>query len=431
MEPTMKFDPSKFRRLSRIERVELLVKEGILLPEEGDQLLADQPVLPLSIAEHLIENVIGVFGLPLALVPGVPVNGKLYDVPLVIEEPSVVAAQAHSAKIVRQSGGYQAYSTEPLMIAQVQLVEVPDPEDARRVIEERAEELMERAQSFMPGVVRRGGGVRRVEVRRVEDPELRRTMVVVHFLVDTRDAMGANAINTVAERIAPTLEEWTGGEAVLRILSNYATERRAGVRVEIPVSLLKTPEFTGEEVAKRIEYASRLAELDPYRAVTHNKGFMNGVDAVLIATGNDFRAVEAGAHAYACRTGRYSALSRWRFQEGKLIGTAEIPLAVGIVGGQTRSHPWVPVLLRILGVESARELAEVIVSVGLGQNFAALRALVTEGIQKGHMAMHARAVALSAGATPEEVEAVVEKLRKTGEITVENARRILGELRTR
>lgn len=425
----MTLDPRQFRQRSRKERIQLLLEEGILTPSEANKLLQNQPVLPLEIAEHMIENVVGVFGLPLALVPGVLVNGKLYDVPMVIEEPSVVAAQAHAAKIMRQCGGYQAESTDPIMIAQVQLVGVEDTERARREIELHKEELMEKANAAMPGVVRRGGGIKRIEVREIVDPEFSKRMIVVHYYLDTRDAMGANAINTVAEKTAPLLEEWSQGEAVLRILSNYATERRAKARVEIPVTLLATSGFTGEEVARRIVDASRLAELDPYRAATHNKGFMNGVDAVLIATGNDFRAVEAGAHAYAARNGSYSALSRWRFREGKLIGEAELPMAVGIVGGQTRSHPWVSVLLRIMGVKSARELAEVIVSVGLGQNFAALRALVTEGIQRGHMAMHARAVALAAGAQPREMEAVVERLRHRGEITPENARKILEELR--
>lgn len=427
----MALDPREFRKKKREERVRILVEEGILSPEEGDALLQDHPVLPLKIAEHMIENVIGVFPLPLGLVPGVCVNGKLYDVPMVIEEPSVVAAQAHAAKIARAAGGYRAESTEPIMIAQIQLVEVPDPLKAKQRIEDEQERIFARANEAMPGVVRRGGGMRGLRVRLLEDAQFHNTMVIVHYLIDTRDAMGANAINTVAEKTAPLLEELSGGEAVLRILSNYATERLARARVEIPAALLATPEFTGEEVAKRIEYASRMAELDPYRAATHNKGFMNGVDALLLATGNDFRAVEAGAHAYAARNGSYSALSTWRFREGVLVGEAELPMAVGIVGGQTRSHPWVPVLLRVLGVSSARELAELIVSVGLGQNFAALRALVTEGIQKGHMAMHARAVALAAGAQPEEVEPVVKALRSQGEITQERARKILEELRKR
>jgi len=264
-------DPKAFRTLPREKRVDLLVQEGILTKEEGELLKADTPLLPLKIAEHMIENVVGIFPFPLGLVPSVPVNGTLYDVPMVIEEPSVVAAQGNSAKLARKTGGFQAESTEPVMIAQIQLVGIQDPESGRKVLLERKEEIFQLANSFMPGVVRRGGGMRGVEVRLVPVPGRNETMMVVHLHIDTRDAMGANAINTVAEKVAPYLSQWTGGTPILRILSNLSDLRVARVRWEIPVELLSTHSFSGEEVAERIQYASFLAEEDPYRAVTHNQ----------------------------------------------------------------------------------------------------------------------------------------------------------------
>lgn len=426
---TLRFDPSQFRHLARAERVQVLVDCGLLPADRARELLDDVPVLPLAIAEQMIENVIGVFALPLAIVPGVMVNGKRYDVPMVIEEPSVVAAQANSAKLVRESGGYQAEWTAPQMIGQIQLVAVPDLDAAEAALAAARDEVLAAVDAALPGIAKRGGGARDLTWRRIVAPDGAGTMLVVHVVIDTCDAMGANAVNTAAEAIAPRLEALSGGRAVLRILSNLSDLRRAIATARIPVAALASARMTGREVAENIVWASMLAEVDPYRAATHNKGAMNGIDAVVLATGNDFRAVEAGAHAWAARDGVYRALSTWRIDGDSLVGRIELPLALGIVGGQVRTHPWVPLLLGLLDVASAGELAGLVAAVGLGQNLAALRALASVGIQAGHMAMHARAIALEVGARPDEVAAVAAALRESGSIDRATAAAVLAALR--
>ncbi len=427
----MTIDPREFRRLDRVERVRLLVEQGRLSEAEGAELLADVPVLPLPLAEQMIENVIGVFCLPFAIVPGVKVNGREYLLPMVVEEPSVVAAQANAARIVGQGGGYRAGHTPPVMIGQIQLVDVPDTERASLAIEAAKESVLAEADRAIAGIVRRGGGARGLSVRTLRHPDDAAAMLVVHLEIDTCDAMGANAVNTVAEAVAPLLVDLSGGRVVLRILSNLSDLRRAWAEAEIPVTALAAGPHPGHEVADGIVAASKLAEIDPWRAATHNKGAMNGIDAVVLATGNDFRAVEAGAHAFAARNGAYSALSTWRRRGDTLVGRIELPLALGIVGGQTRTHPWVGRALRLLDVHSAGELAEVIASAGLGQNLTALRALASTGIQAGHMAMHARSVALDAGARPEEATLIAEQMRAAGHIDRATAATLISELRSR
>jgi hydroxymethylglutaryl-CoA reductase len=340
-----------------------------------------------------------------------------------------VAGASLAAKLARAGGGFLADTDDPVMIGQVQLVDLPDTDAARVEILARREELLAEADTVDPILRRLGGGARELRVRVLEETPTG-PMVIVHLLYDVRDAMGANAVNTACERLTPRLEELTGGTAFLRILSNLADQRLARARVVIPEEALAFDDFSGEEVARGIEQAWAFASADPYRAATHNKGIMNGVDAVVHATGNDWRAVEAGAHAYAARKGRYTALSSWRRDgRGNLVGTLEMPLALGTVGGATRVHPTVKVALKILDVETAQELAEIVVSVGLAQNLAALRALATEGIQRGHMTLHARQVAIAAGATGGEIERVAAALIEGGEIRSDRAEELLAELR--
>ncbi|RMF14571.1 MAG: hydroxymethylglutaryl-CoA reductase, degradative [Candidatus Dadabacteria bacterium] len=425
----MKLTPREFRMLDREGRVRALAAEGLLSDEQADALLADQAVLPLSIAEHMIENTIGVFGLPLAVAPAIVVNDRPYDVPMAIEEPSVVAAQCNSAKVVRESGGYTAGATDPVMIGQVQLVDVPDLAAAEAAIVAAESDLQELANEAIPGIVRRGGGMRGLRIRRLHHPDDEAPMLVVHLHIDVREAMGANAVNTVAEHVASRLEELAGGRAVLRILSNLTDLRRAWAECSIRTELLAVGEMSGAEVATGIEAASKLAEIDPWRAATHNKGAMNGIDAVVIATGNDFRAVEAGAHAWAARDGFYGSMTTWRVRGDRLWGRIEIPLALGTVGGQVGTHPWVRPMLGLMGVQSSAELAMVVAAVGLGQNLAAIRQLASAGIQAGHMAMHARAIALEVGAEGAEVQQVADALRALGQIDRDTARAVLQELR--
>jgi hydroxymethylglutaryl-CoA reductase len=427
----MTIDPREFRRLDRAGRVRLLVDQGHLSQAEGAELLADVPILPLPLAEQMIENVVGVFGLPLAVVPGVRVNGREYLLPMVVEEPSVVAAQANAARIVGQGGGYRAGHTASVMIGQVQLINVPDAVRATEAIEAATDSVLAEADRAIAGIVRRGGGARGLSIRTLRHPEDEAAMLVVHLEIDTCDAMGANAVNTVAEAVAPLLAELSGGRVVLRILSNLTDLRRAWAEAEIPVTALAAGHHAGHEVADGIVAASKLAEIDPWRAATHNKGAMNGIDAVVLATGNDFRAVEAGAHAWAARSGVYGALSTWRRRGDTLVGRIELPLALGIVGGQTRTHPWVGRALRLLNVQSAGELAEVVACAGLGQNLTALRALASTGIQAGHMAMHARSVALDAGARPDEAARIAEQMRAAGRIDRATAAALISELRAR
>ncbi|RLG03082.1 MAG: hydroxymethylglutaryl-CoA reductase, degradative, partial [Thaumarchaeota archaeon] len=375
-----------FYKLTPEERLKKVAEFADLTQEEQD-LLRRFGALDERIANRMIENVIGVFQLPLGIAVNFLINGKDYMIPMVIEEPSVVAAASNAARMTRAGGGVYTQSTESLMIGQIQLVGVKDPYGARLEVLRNRDEILELANECDPVLVKLGGGAKDLEARVIETRL--GPMLIVHLIVDVKDAMGANAVNTMAEAVAPKLASITGGRFRLRIISNLADRRLVRAWTRIP------PEAVGgREVAEGIVEAWAFADADPYRAATHNKGIMNGVDAVVIATGNDWRAVEAGAHAYACRLGRYKPLSTWELDEkGNLVGTLEMPLAVGIVGGATRTNPLARISLKILGVKSARELAEIIGAVGLVQNLAALRALAAEGIQAGHMSLHAKNIA--------------------------------------
>ena len=384
--------------------------------------------LPLERASQMIENVVGLHALPLGVATNFLINGQDYLIPMVIEEPSVVAAASFMARIVRGAGGFRTCSTEPVMIAQMQVLDVADPWAARFDLLCQKQRLLDLANQTDPVVVSLHGGSRDVEIRVFPDTALG-PMMVIHLLYDTRDAMGANTVNTAAEALTPLVEEITGGRVHLRILSNLADRRLARAKCVIPPELLGFGDYSGERVVQGIVEAYVFAAVDAYRAATHNKGIMNGIDAVALACGQDWRAIEAGAHAYAACDGGYASLSTWTQDgEGNLVGTLELPLAVGTVGGATRVHPGAQVALKILGVQSARELAEVMAAVGLAQNLAALRALSTEGIQRGHMTLHARQVAIAAGATGDQVPAVAARLVTEGTIRIDRAHEILAEI---
>jgi len=383
--------------------------------------------LDAETADKFVENVLGTYALPYGVVPNVRVNGRDHTVPVVIEEPSVVAAASNAAKMVRAGGGFFADADPPLMIAQVQLRNVRDAEGAARRILAQAEEIVRLANRSLEGLVARGGGARRVEAR-----VLAADVVVAHVLVDCRDAMGANLVNGVAEAVSDRVAQIAAAgmpdacSVGLRILSNLCDNRCVRVRCRVPVDQLATERMSGSDIADGIANASRFAELDAYRAATHNKGIMNGIDAVVLATGNDWRAVEAGAHAFAARSGRYLPLAVWRHDGDAVVGQLEMPLALGIVGGTLRVHPAARLSLRLLGVTSAQELACVVGAVGLASNLAAVRALASDGIQRGHMGLHARTVALAAGAAGEQVEAVAAMIVEARDITLEGARRALA-----
>ena len=416
-----------FHRLPVDERQSLVTRLASLDAEER-ALLASETPLELDAAARLTENTVGVYALPMGLALNFIVNGEDVLVPMVTEEPSVIAAASNAARLARPGGGFTAEADPPCMIAQVQLVDVPEPEAAKRALEAAEERISARVNELAPGMAKRGGGARGTEVRVLRAPD-GQTFVVVHLLVDVGDAMGANAINTIAEQTAPLLAELSGGVPHLRILSNL-TDRRCGrATVRYRLQDLAMEGRSGEDVARGVELASLFAEADPYRATTHNKGIMNGVDAVALATGNDWRALEAGAHAFAARDGRYGALSTWRVEDEELVGRIELPLAVGTVGATVEGNPRARLALKLMGVTSGQRLIEILAAVGLAQNFGAVRALATEGIQKGHMARHARAVAAAAGASPDQVEAIADTLIREGDIKVERARRLLGESR--
>ncbi len=383
--------------------------------------------LATEIADSMIENVIGVHSLPLGIALNFIVNGREVLIPMAIEEPSVVAGASFMAKLARAGGGFFATTDPPQMIGQIQILGLADPPSARLRIYEHKAELLAEADEVDPILKRLGGGARDLQVRLIEDSPIG-PFLVVHLIYDVRDAMGANAVNTACERLAPRLEQISGGKVHLRILSNLADRRLARARVRIPVEVLAFDEYTGEEVRDGIIAAWAFAAADPYRAATHNKGIMNGIDAVVIATGNDWRAVEAGAHAYAARSGRYTSLSTWgKDEQGHLVGSLELPLAVGIVGGATKAHPAARAAIQLMGVKTAAELAEIIVSVGLAQNLAALRALATEGIQRGHMSLHARQVAIAAGASGELIEKIAARMVAERTIRIDRAEELLRE----
>ncbi len=383
-----------------------------------------------SIAENMIENVIGVYGLPMGIATNFLINNRDYLIPMVIEEPSVVAAVSNAAKLFREGGGFSTSSDEPVMIGQIQVLDLTDLQAAAAAILSHKAELMAEADRVGGSIVKHGGGSRDIEVRPIAESSVG-PMLIVHLLMDTRDAMGANAINTAVEHLAPRIEALTGGRVNLRILSNLTDRRRARAEGRIPAAELATDTITGADAVNAIVEAGAFAEVDPYRATTHNKGIMNGVDAVVMATGNDWRAVESGAHAYAARDGQYRSLTRWwKDDQGDLRGSIELPLALGIVGGATRVHPAAGLALRILGIENARQLAEIAAAVGLAQNLAAIRALATVGIQQGHMRMHARQLALAAGAQGDLIARVVQTMIDEGQIRLERAKTLVHEWTT-
>jgi hydroxymethylglutaryl-CoA reductase len=380
-------------------------------------------------ADHMIENVIGLYSLPLGIALNFMVNGRDVLVPMTLEEPSVVAGASFMAKLVRAGGGFTATATDPLMIGQMQLINIANLHEAKLKLYEHKAELLAEADSIDPVLKKFGGGARDLEIRIFESSPIG-PFLVIHLIYDVRDAMGANAVNTACERLSPRVEAITGGKVHLRILSNLADRRLARARCTIPVKELAFDDFSGEEVRDGIIAAYAFAAADPYRAATHNKGIMNGVDSVVIATGNDWRAIEAGAHAYAARSGQYISLSTWsKDADGSLVGTLEMPMAVGIVGGATKVHPAAQAAVKLMGVKTANELAEVIVSVGLAQNMAALRALATEGIQRGHMSLHARQVAIAAGASGELIEKVAAQMIMERIVRIDRAEEILKEMK--
>ncbi|MBL8089378.1 MAG: hydroxymethylglutaryl-CoA reductase, degradative [Anaerolineales bacterium] len=392
--------------------------------------------LSLENALHMVENVIGLYALPLGIGLNFQINGRDVLVPMVIEEPSVVAGASFMAKLARAGGGFIAESTEPLMIGQLQVLDIDNLYEAKEKVLANKNDLIKYIDAFPSSIKKLGGGARDIEVKIIEDSPIGK-FLVVHLIYDVRDAMGANAINTACEQLAPRVEALTGGKVHLKILSNLTDRRVTKSKCLIPAKELaftaqsgsETREFTGEEVRDGIIAAYAFAAVDPYRATTHNKGIMNGVDAVVIATGNDWRAIEAGAHAYAARSGKYTSLSTWsKDDEGNLVGALEMPMAVGIVGGATKVHPAAQMAIQLMEVKSANELAEIIVSVGLAQNMAALRALATEGIQRGHMSLHARQIAISAGASGDLIEKVASQMVLEKNIRLERANELVKKL---
>jgi len=411
---------SGFYKLSLDERIKI-VKEFAGLTDEDVKLLQASGSLNLDLADRMIENVVGTFPVPLGIATNFLINGKDYLIPMAIEEPSVVAAASYAAKMARSKGGFFTSSTEPIMIGQIQTVKVKNPIKARRAILDAKEEILKRANEQDPMLVSAGGGAKDLRARVIETP--RGKMVITELLVDCRDAMGANAVNTMAEAVAPIVERVTKGRVFLRIISNLATKRLARAWTVVDKEAVG-----GEEVVEGILEAYAFAAADPYRAVTHNKGILNGVIGVVVATCNDHRAVEAGAHAYAARTGHYSPLSVWeKNEDGNLVGSVELPVAVGTIGGATRTHPTARIALKILGVKSARELGEVLAAVGLAQNLGALRALAHEGLQRGHMSLHARNIAIMAGASGDLIDLVAEKMVEERKIRMDRAKELLEE----
>lgn len=411
-----------FYKLSPAQRLKEVAEFSGLTTEEA-ALLAKTGALDMELADHMIENVFATMQLPMGVAVNFLVNGRDYLVPMAVEEPSVVAAASNAARMARVKGGFFASNTGPVMRAQIQVMNVVDPYAARLRLFEARDEIMAIANAQDPMLIGLGGGMQDMEVHIFPSPI--GTMVVVQLIVDTRDAMGANTVNTMAEALAPHVERITGGRVQLRILSNLADKRLVRVRAVVDKEALG-----GEGVVDGIVAAYTFAAIDPYRAATHNKGIMNGITPVVTATGNDTRAIEAGAHAYAARNGQYTSLTTWEKNgDGDLAGSIEVPMAVGLVGGATKIHPVAKIAVKILGVKSAVELAEVIAATGLAQNLAALRALATEGIQRGHMSLHARNIAVTAGATPDIVDQVVAAMVKERKVRLEYAQELVGRLK--
>jgi hydroxymethylglutaryl-CoA reductase len=412
---------SGFYKLSPEERIKI-VKEFAGLSDDEVNLVQSMGGLKLELANRMVENVIGVMPVPLGIAVNFLINGKDYLIPMAIEEPSVIAAASNAAKMARVKGGFFANCTNPIMIGQIQAIDVKDPYGAKISIISAKEEIIAKANEQDPILVSLGGGAKDLDVKVIDT--IKGPMVITELFVDCRDAMGANAVNTMVEAVAPIVERITKGRVLLRIVSNLATKRLARAKV-----VMDKETIGGEEVVDGIVNAFAFASADPYRCATHNKGIMNGIIAVALATGNDTRALEAGAHAYAARTGHYSPLTTWeKNEDGDLVGTIELPMAVGLVGGATAVHPIARISVKILGVKSALELAEVMASVGLAQNFAALRALVTEGIQRGHMKLHARNVAIMAGAKGDLVDKIASKMVEERKVRIDRAKELLKEM---
>lgn len=413
---------SGFYKLPPDERLKK-VKEFANLSEKEADILNDTGSLNIEQADRMVENVIGSLELPLGIAVNFLINGKDYLIPMAIEESSVIAAASYAAKIARTKGGFEAESTSPLMIGQIQITNLENTKKAKKKLESEKEKILDLANQQDPTLVNLGGGAKDMEIREIDTE--RGKMIIVHLIVNTRDAMGANAVNTMAEAVAPLIEDITGGQVILRIISNLADKRIAKAK-----GVFDKKELGGEEVVDGILNAYHFAVNDPYRCATHNKGIMNGVVAVAQPTGNDTRALEAGAHSYASLTGKYKPLTSWsKNEDGDLVGAIEIPVAVGTIGGASQINPVSETCLKILGVESSQELGEVMAAVGLAQNLAALRALASEGIQKGHMRLHARNIAFLAGAKEDLVDEVAERMVEEGEISTDRAEIILKELR--
>ena len=422
---------SKFYKKSLSEKLDALRDAKAISPEDFEQLQAGMIKLPVEVASEMIENYILNYELPFGVAMNYIINEKELLIPMVTEEPSVIAAASNSGKIIAQSGGFQTEMKERLLIAQVALKNIPDISKAEEAVLAKESELIELAHAAHPSILKYGGGARRVEIRVIPADEEYETpeFFVVHLLVDTGEAMGANIVNTMAEALAPYLEELTGGESLMNILSNYSTNSLVTATCSIEPKFLATSTLDGETVRDRIIEGTKFAIADPYRAVTHNKGIMNGIDSVLVATGNDWRAVEAGVHAYASKSGQYRALSRWtKDTNGNLRGELTIPLSVGSVGGTLSIHPSAQFAYRLLGEPNARELSSILACVGLGQNLAAVRALVTDGIQKGHMSLQARALAIRVGAEGDQIEQVASLLQEAKHMNSETAKHILKDL---
>jgi len=410
-----------FYKLPIAERVRIVKDFGGLTDDEARALTGVG--VDSSIPDRMVENAVGMFPLPLGIAMNFTVNGRDYLIPMAIEEPSVVAAASNAAKMARDRGGFTTSSTDPVMIGQVQVTGVSNPEAARNSLLEHKHEILSLANAQDPMLIKLGGGARDLEVRIIQT--LEGPNVIVHLLVDVRDAMGANAVNTMAEATAPLIENITGGKVYLRILSNLAVHRLA--RAE---AVWSKEAIGGPEVVEGVMEAYLFAEADPFRCATHNKGVMNGIDAVILATGNDTRAIEAGAHSYAARTGAYKPMTKFeKTPEGDLRGSIEVPMAVGLVGGATKVHPTAKACVKLLGVKNAQELGEIVAAVGLAQNFAALRALATVGIQRGHMTLHAKNIVMSVGCPPELVDEVVRIIVAEKKIRMDRAQEVVAELK--
>lgn len=424
----MKISWNGFSKKSYHERLELLQAQALLSPERQASLEQDEQ-MSVTVADQLSENVVGTFSLPYSLVPEVLVNGQEYTVPYVTEEPSVVAAASYASKIIKRAGGFTAQVHQRQMIGQVALYQVAEPEQAQEKIASKKAELLELANQAYPSIVKRGGGARDLHVEQIKgEPDF----LVVYIHVDTQEAMGANMLNTMLEALKPVLEELSQGQSLMGILSNYATDSLVTASCRIAFRYLSRQKDQGREIAEKIALASQFAQADPYRATTHNKGIFNGIDAILIATGNDWRAIEAGAHAFASRNGHYQGLSQWTLdlEREELVGEMTLPMPVATKGGSIGLNPRVALSHELLGNPSAKELAQIIVSIGLAQNFAALKALVSTGIQQGHMKLQAKSLALLAGASESEVAPLVERLIADKTFNLETAQRYLENLRS-